>query len=433
MKGYGMIKKLLFLQISAILILISFSILISPAEGQELEQGKELNEMTLHLSEGMTLSPLDPPETDVYSAVAIPNGYRQTGFRGYGIIPVGSTIWIEVGTWYTEPLKNEINLGGTVKVEAIAYKEASDQVTPNCQFRFQIRKESEVLMEITTQTYNIPLETKLRVGGTGNFPPGNDTTVEAGVRLSFKIYAKSNGGGAALRFGTREYDSKFIFSSNALEINTVYMTKEEVIMEYRDAFMVPWTQLHVLIEIDRVKIPNQDMSSIMNSLNYTREIHWERKSSPGEYTVFTSIGYTMDQNLSQQRVVEITQKRQSWFEIENIQNLLSGNIFVIAIIVIVLAVVFLFIRYRKQVWKRRFRRLPPDIQLKDKKEKRRAWKDMAKVRKKRLQENRLERVVDEDEVPDEDELREKEFNLFKTTLFRGSPGTPEEDVEELEL
>lgn len=433
MNENGMVPKLLLLQISAIMILGSFTMLISPVEAQELDQGKELNEMTLHLSEGMTLSPLDPPETDVFSAVAIPNGYRQTGFRGYGIIPVGSTIWIEVGTWYTEPLKNEINLGGTVKVEALAYKEASDQVTPNCQFRFQIRKESEVLLEITTQTYNIPLETKLTVGGTGNFPPGNDTTVEAGVRLSFKVYAKSNGGGAALRFGTREYDSKFTFSSNALEINTVYMTKEEVIMEYRDAFMVPWTQLHVIIEIDRVKIPNQDMSSMMNSLNYTREIHWERKSNPGEYTLFASIGYTMDQNLSQQRVVEITQKRQSWFELENIQNLISGNIILIVILLLVLIIVFTALRARKKVWRRRFGRLPPDIQTKSRKDKKRAWKDIAKKRKKRLKENRLDRVVDEDEVPDEDEMREREFNLFKTSVYKGSPEIPEKDVEELEL
>ncbi len=419
--------------ISLLIVILSVSFVIAPpgTDGQDTVSDIQLNQMTLHLSEGMELDPLDQPATDEYQAISIPNGFIRSGFRGLGIIPIGSTEWKPVGSWYTQPLKQPINLGGFVEVIAYAYKEETDGTSPNSQFKFEILKGSEVLLELNLGGTAIREGTDVILKATGSFPPGNDTTIESGTSMVFRVSAKSNGGGATLRFGTERYDSHFTFSSNSLEIRNLYMTKKEVILEYKDAFMAPWTRLYSALEIERVKIPQDDMSSMMNSLNYTREIHWERSSSPGKYEVFASLGYSMDENLSSQKSLEITEKKESWFKLENVKNTVSGNIPLLIIIVIAIAVISIYMRRRSRQWKRRFSRLPPDIQ--DKKDKKSAWKDLDKERKKRLKEKRLERVIDDDEEPDEDEMENKDFNLFKRSVIGGSDGFQAEEIEELEL
>jgi hypothetical protein len=416
-----------------ILIATSIDLFTMGSEGQGVEGPQELNLTTLHLAEGMSLSPLDHDQADEYQAVGIPNGFARTGFRGLGIVPVGDTVWKEVGTWYTEPLKQQINLGGVVEVEAWAYKEETDGTSPTSQFRFEIMKGNEVLLSLGLGGTTIREGNDVRLSATGAFPPGNDTTIEGGTSMAFRIFAKSNGGGATIRFGNPKYDSRFTFFSNSLEIRDIRMTKKEAILEYKDAFMVPWTNLYTQLEIDRVKVPDDGISSMMNSLNYTREIHWERRSGTGEYTVFASIGYCSGQNLSDQRLIEIKENRESWFRLENFQDMISSNMLLIVILIIVVAVILTLARRRRKVWTRRYRRLPQNVQDGSKKEKQKAWKEIYKEKRLKRKELRQMRIVDEDEEPDEDEMEEKEFTLFKKKVLGNRYEVEVEDVEELEL
>jgi len=412
----------------ALLLLIGIFIpLSSNVEGQEIAP-MELNPTHLYFAEGMEMTPLTPESTDEYQAVTIPNGFIRDGFRGLSILPVGHTYWKSVGTWYTQPLKKRINLGGKAEVTVYAFKEESDGGSPSSDFTFEILRGEQVLLSIYVPNIRITEGQDIKIVGSGSFPPGNDTTIEPGMSLSLRITARCNGGGAVLKFGSKTYDSGVTFGSNALEIHDVKIDKHHVILEYKDAFMAPWTKLYKMLLLNGVIIPNDDVSSEMNAANMTRELHWERRNGPGDYELLVSIGYSPEQNISRQAFLKITDAKTAWFKFSNIGAMVSNNIPVLALIIIMLAAVAMYGRHRGRVWDRRIRRLPPEVARKQRGEAKRYWKEMRKKKREEWKKERKKRIIEDDEI--DEEMEEEEFRIFKRKVKKAGGRISTKDLLE---
>ncbi len=420
-------------------IVLLLGVLIPTAEVAEAQNlgPMELNMMDLFMIQGMELNPAPLETTDEYQAVSIPNGFIKDGFRGFNLLPVGHTYWKAVGTWYTQPLKQKVNLGGRAQVDVIAFKETTGDGSPSCDFRFEIKRGNEVLLDLYLGGVRITEGQDTNVQIAGSFPPGNDTTIEAGTSIAITVTARCNGGGAVLKFGSKTYPSGISFGSNALEIRNMMINRNHFVLEYKDAFMVPWTKLHAQLYINKELVPNDDVTSMMNSVNTTRELHWEIKSKPGDYEAFISIGYLPEQNISDQRFLEIKEYKKDWFALKNVGNLVTGHMGIVILIILLLVSVIMYGRHRKTLWKGRFKRLPQGLQKNDKGARKDSWKELERRRKERRLNERESRVIEKNHFEEVED--DGEFRIFKKKRSTREPRIdPElllsdEDMEDIEL
>lgn len=377
-------------------------------DGQVLSDTVELNQTTLFFAEGMEINPMEPEPTDEFQAITIPNGHVKDGLFGHSILPGGSTLWKDVGTWYTSPMKKQIFLGGVVEANLWAYKEGTES-SPFADFKLEIMRGNEVLMDLYHNSVRITGGQDTKITFTGNFPPTNDTRIEPGTSISVRVTAKCNGGGAVLKFGTRTYPSGVSFGSNSLQIHATRLTGEEVVVEYKDAFLVPWTQMHFQVSVNQNIIPDESMSSLFNSVNMTRELHWEHKNEPGDYELFISIGYSPAQNISQQDFMKVIENKDNWFSLNNIQNILKANSSVIIFLILAFASLMIYSRHRSKVWNRRFEKLPQHIRSESRKSQKKYWKSKRNEKLEQWRESRKEQIIKIDYDDEDDE----EFQIYR--------------------
>jgi len=421
------VKDLVMLSTLLLLVPVTLVILDSGVEAQDVV-APTLYPTTLHLLEGMELNPLPPKADAEYQEVTIPNGFIRDGFRGIGLLPVGHTYWKDVGTWYTQPMKQQVVLGGGVT--AIIYATV-DSGSIQGNFIFEILSGNEVLLSLYVSGQSIREGQDALIRATGAFSALNDTKVEAGTAIAFRVKAQfqiNEGNGAAtLKFAAPAVDSGVSFDSNSLLIHDVRMDRHNLIVEYKDAFLVPWNKLYSLIQVNKVDQPNEQMSSMLNSMNGTREIYWERDSPPGEYELFVTVGYSTAQNVSKQTFLKVPQHKTSfsiklWAFVNAIKYWVLFGVFAIIVL-------FLVSRRRKKIWAKRFRHLPADAG-ESAKEKKRTWRNLQ--REKRLK-RRLVRIKDTSE-DDEENPERKRFMLFKRkSLISSKKEVAEEKVDGDEL
>jgi hypothetical protein len=325
--------------ILATILPVALFMMADDAEGQE-PGPMLLNEMLLYMKEGMGMSPLPPESQDEYQAISIPNGFVRDGLFGYNLLPIGHTYWKDVGEWKTEPIRETINLGGRVEVTIYATREeGSGSVSSD--FLFYIMRGTEPLLQLEAMNLRINEGVDNRISAVGWFPSNNDTTIEAGTQVSLMIKARCNGG-AIMKFGSSTVPSGFSFGSNALQIMNVFMDKEKITVEYKDAFMVPWIKLYTQVRIDQVIQANHEMSSEMNSINRTREIMWNRENSPDTYEVFVSMSYhyTGEFNISETRTLKVEKPHVS--DLQAFKNFINRWFLFFAIVVIVIVSLVLY-------------------------------------------------------------------------------------------
>jgi hypothetical protein len=272
-------------------------------------------------------------------------------------------------------------------------------------FIFYIMRGTEPLLQLDSMNQRIEDGVDTRIAAVGWFPSGNDTTIEAGTQISLMIKARCNGG-AIMKFGSSEVASGFSFGSNSLQIMNIFMDRDQITVEYKDAFMVPWIKLYTQIKIDQVIQPNYQLSSEMNSINRTREIIWDRESSPDTYEVFLSMSYhyTGEYNISETRTLKVEKPYVSDFQV--FKNFMNQWFLVFFIILLVIISLVFYTKHRKKLWKKRFRSLPVPIQELSDHKKKKAWKKTFKGTKKMDRERRkIEKERKEEE--------EEDFSLFK--------------------
>ncbi|MBN1538993.1 MAG: hypothetical protein JW939_02525 [Candidatus Thermoplasmatota archaeon] len=374
------------------------------AKAQEAGTPMELNRISVYLDEQFSLSPL-PPDSTEFQAISIPNGFIRDGLFGYSILPIGHLYWKDVGIWNTPPLRETINLGGEVRVSVYATR-GSESGSVSCDFWFYIMRGTEVLLKLEAMSKTLQSGIDTEVVATSRFPSGNDTTIEAGNTLSLMIQARCNGG-ATLRFGSTDLDSGFTFGSNSLQLANIFMDREKITVEYRDAFMVPWIMLYTELKVDGVILPNEQIMSQINPINRTREIIWERESPPANYEVFISMSYHYSgiNNISETKVLTVQKPYVS--RIDMIKDILGQVLLYTLLGAIIITAMVLFSRYRKGVWNRRFRELPMALQDESKHRKKKAWKASKKERRREERAGRKERK-ERDKGEDTGE-----FSLFK--------------------
>ncbi|MFW3145447.1 MAG: hypothetical protein ACMUIE_01385 [Thermoplasmatota archaeon] len=376
-------------------------------EAQDPGQPMMLNDMRLHLREGMTMSPIAPESQDEFQAISIPNGFIRDGFFGWNLLPIGHVYWQPVGTWSTDPLKGTINLGGKVTVTIFATREEGSG-NVNSDFLFEILRGSEPLIQLTTSA-NIQDGIDNKIEATGWFPAANDTTVEANTQLSLRITARCNGG-AIMKYGSTTVDSGISFGSNALSIKNLFMDRKYITLEYTDAFMAPWINLYTQLKVNEIVQPDSQnaVTTQWNTLNRSRELIWERDSPPGNYLVEISISYdyTGAQNITEQRALIVQKPKES--SLEHMKHLLGRYKYVILAVIAIIAVPWGLSRWRKGVWKRRFRELPHEFRELPKGKKKALWKKAKKDRTEKRKDLKKE----------ERERREKEREEGKFSLFK---------------
>ncbi len=366
----------------------------------------QLDESMMSLREGMAMSPegLDPRAEP--QAVIIPNGYRATGLFGYGIITkIGRTEWVEVGSWHTQPLRERLYLGGRAEFTIFAYN--TDR-SVDCDIEFSIGRANEQPLASVVTSQRIAAGTdRTPITAVLQFPAGNETMIEAGSEMVFRIKARCNGG-AVMSYGSKDYPSGFSFFSNALTIHALYMDRESITMEYKDAFMVNYARINTVLTVDREIIQNMHLDTQINSFNNTREMIWHHESGYGDHEVIASISYDPDGNRNVSLVQTISLTKPIVDDLQMVLNAFRGNLnWIILIIIIIVAIVF-YSKSRKKKWKRRFKTLDPTAASLSKHKKKKLWKRMKKEntranRARKMQEREREAVEHEDDA----------FSIFK--------------------
>jgi len=384
---------------------------------QSASEPMMLNPIKIYLGEGMSMTPLPPESADEFQSIVIPNGFIKDGFFGFGLLPVGHTSYRAVGEWRSEPLRETINLGGKVEISIFGTRdEGSGSVSSD--FIFEVLRGSEPLTQLSVMSQRINEGIDTRISATGWFPSNNDTTVEAGTTISLRIQARCQGG-AIMKYGSSDVDSGIEFSSNSLSIQNIYMDKEKVTVEYKDAFMVPWIKLYTEIRINQIIQPNIQMQSQMNTINRTREIIWERESPAGTYQIDASLSYSPmgDRNVSYQAMLKVIEPEVSFGK--KIRSLISDWLWLLVLLVVVVVALVFISKQRKKTWKRRFRELPPAAGSLKLKQKKKAWKRAEKEKRKFERERRK---VEKEEDSEEYE-GEEGYSLFKKKKAKRGPVT----------
>lgn len=364
-----------------ILSLLALGGLLLPDESEAQTAPMQLNQMKLYMMEGMSLEPLRSQVADEFQAVTIPDGFVRDGLRGFGIIPLGHVYWKPVGTWYSQPVRQRINLGGQMEV-GVWCTNSERSVTSD--FIFQLMRDDSLLLQASVSSARINAGQDTLVMARASFPPGNDTTIDPGSVISMFIQARCNGG-ATLKFGSSSLDSGFSFASNSLGIHDVRITRQNVILEYKDAFMAPWTKIYTQVIVNKLIVPNERLTSLSNSLNLSREIYWDRENRAGQdYEVFVTIGYSPELNISDTKMLKIAFKHHET-DLTSIAFTLLRIVLVIGLIII--GGVFISVLNRRK-WNKRFQRLPEDKKGGTFKDRKKAWREMRDARK----EARKERV-----------------------------------------
>ncbi|MGA1821616.1 MAG: hypothetical protein ACMUIG_03735 [Thermoplasmatota archaeon] len=391
-----------------------------------------LTEGRMYLKESMSMDPVPPDVNDEYQTVSIPNGFIRDGFFGYGLLPIGHTYWRDVAIWTTQPMRHRINLGGTVEITVFAAKEGN---SVTIDFEFQILRQDEAEPMIRLSASNEYIQggadaTLIRV--IGAFPPGNDTTVEADTQLVFKVRARANiqEGSASLRFGSSKTPSGFTFGSNSLQAHALYMSEEAITFEYKDAFMIPWVQMHTSIYLDGTQQTQNQLTSQMNIENQTRMIIYPLESDSGEYTLFASIAYdpTGFGNVSMQSFSKLEDPK---FNLgATVKNFISRSIQWLLLIALIFGAIFGFAYYRGKVWNRRFLAMPADTQTLSKSKKKKLWKDDRKKSKlDRKARRKAQKIKHQEALAKGEEHR----YLFKKKQVVQEPKINASDLKDLDL
>ncbi|MCU0799523.1 MAG: hypothetical protein MUC62_07615 [Candidatus Thermoplasmatota archaeon] len=400
-------SALVFRLASALILtaLIALGAVLLPVGSQAQAAPPQLTPMKLFMMEGMSLEPLRSQVADEFQAVTIPDGFVRDGLRGFGIIPLGHTYWKPVGTWYSQSVRQRINLGGQMEVGVWC---TNTERSVSSDFIFQLMKDDSVLLQASVSGARINSGQDTLVIARASFPPGNDTTIDPGSVISLYIQARCNGG-ATLKFGSSSLDSGFSFDSNSLSIHDVRITRQNVILEYKDAFMAPWTKIYTQILVNKLIVPNEKLTSLSNSLNLSREIYWERENRIGQdIEVFVTIGYSPELNISTTKILKLVHSK--------VQVDLTSIAFTILKVVVMLGIIVvggvLLSILNKRKWNKRFQRLSEDKREGSYKEKKTAWRAMRNMRKEARKDRVRSRKVSPEPV-------EKEgFGLFKRTSKR---------------
>ncbi len=409
------------LTMGMIIGLMPLVILLLPEEASAQEEiilPNELTESVMSIREGMAMSPEGLDLRAEPQAIIIPNGYRATGLFGYGIITkIGRTEWIEVGSWHTQPLRERLYLGGRADFTIFAYNEDN---SVNCDIEFSIGRanEAQPLASVITSQRIAAGTDRTPIIATLQFPAGNDTTIEAGSEMVFRIKARCNGG-AVMSYGNSDYPSGFSFFSNALTIHSLYMDRESITMEYRDAFMVNYGRIHTALTVDRELIQNMHLDTQINSFNNTREMIWHHESGYGDHEIIASISYDPTGARNVSLVQSINLPKPIVDDLQLVVNTLKGNLNWIVFFILLIVSLTLYGKHRKKVWKRRFKTLDPSSASISKRKKKKMWKRMKKDRRLATRAHRME-----EKERDEKEHEGDGFSIFKKKKRGPMPERP---------
>ncbi len=420
-------KGALVFRLASVLILtalISLAALLLPVSSDAQVAPPQLNPMKLYMMEGMSLEPLKSQVADEFQAVTIPDGFVRDGLRGFGIIPLGHTYWKPVGTWYSQSVRQRINLGGQMEIGIWC---TNTDRTVSSDFIFQLMRDDSVLLQASVSGARINMGQDTLIIARASFPPGNDTTIDPGSVISLYIQARCNGG-ATLKFGSSSLDSGFSFDSNSLSIHDVRITKENVILEYKDAFMAPWTKIFTQVMVNKLIVPNEKLTSLSNSLNLSREIYWERDNRIGQdIEVFVTIGYSPELNISETKMLKITHRSKP----TDLKAIAFTILKVVVVLGLIVVGVVLVSTMNRRMWNKRFQRLPEDKRDGSYKERKAAWRDIKNMRRKA----RKDRVRSR-KISPAPEAKEG-FGLFKRTsrvpVGKKEQSVPSPTAGELEL
>ncbi|MCK5773654.1 MAG: hypothetical protein KAH57_07675 [Thermoplasmata archaeon] len=409
------------LTMGIVLGVMPFVILLLPEEAAAQEDiilPNELKESLMSLREGMAMSPEGLDLRAEPQAIIIPNGYRATGLFGYGIITrIGRTEWIEVGSWHTQPLRERLYLGGKAEFTIFAYNE---ERSVDCDIEFSIGRanEAQPLASVVTSQRVAAGTDRTPITAALQFPAGNDTTIEAGSEMVFRIKARCNGG-AVMSYGNSDYPSGFSFFSNALTIHSLYMDRESVTMEYKDAFMVNYARIITVLTVDREIIPNMHLDTQINSFNNTREMIWHHESGFGDHEVIVSISYDPTGLRNVSLVQTINLPKPIVDDLQLVVNVLKGNLNWIVIFILLIVSLAFYSKHRKKVWKRRFKTLDPSSASLSKHKKKKMWKRAKKDRRRATKVHKME-----EKERDEKEHEDDGFSIFKKKKRGPMPEKP---------
>jgi len=390
----------------------------------------QLSTAYMRLKSTTTMSP-EPHGDANHLTATIPNGFVKDGPMGRGILPfMGHVYWRDVGTWATDPVRDTINLGGEVRIVIFAVNEQS---AVNCDFEFIISRANEAnpLLQINRNGLRIN-QAPTRIEAIGNFPRTNDTTIQTNSQLALRIRARCNGG-ATLLFGSSEYDTGFTLDSNALKPLSLNVDQQGFVMEYKDAFLVNWRSLHKKLTVNSLEEPNTNIESDRNAVNDSRLLRWPKENTPGTFEMSCSLSYDQTGlgNVSLSEVKKISAVKVD--PLAKVRNAFFSNIYLIAFIILLLALALFLRRQRKRTWKKRVRTLSPQERELSPSKQRKAWKKHNRA--KRDERKRSRKQVRQQS---EEENLDAGFSLFrkspkaapKTSRRRARPAmVVEEDTE----
>jgi len=419
----GRTRMSLFIAMAVISLTVLSAIPFGPSGYVDAEEpgNVELFPSFIYMKPPNGLSPEVPDVGTNDLTATIPDGFVRDGPFGRGLLPfLGHVEWREVGVWTSQPLKETINIGQTVTIKMWAQGKPGVQNQVSCDFEFILTRADEANAIVQLNINNVAIPNGVD-GGYVSFttfqtlPYGNATQIEANSQLSLRVRARCNGG-AILVYGSPSHDSGFELYSNSLKPHVMVMNRESVSMEYKDAFLVPYTKINKRLLVNDFQVDNKELESDYNSENQTRILIWPVSNNPGSYEVSISLSYdlTGERNVSISETLTVRVKKID--ATIAIWNFLKSSIPYLLVIALVVAGLVVYNKHRKKVWRRRVKKLPEtDRNLSFHKQKK-AWKKHVKEEKLKRRADRKERLRRL-----EDEEAEAGFSLFKRTKATKEP------------
>lgn len=270
----------------------------------------EMVSTIFYLKAGNKLCPIGRFNKDTAGSAKCPNGYKQTGLFGFGILPIGTTEWEDVGTWKTAALLTDISLSGSAGFAMVLNNTGTTDIT-GAAMEFTLKDGGKVIAGPVVAG-NITISANKVIVTTPVFAKINVTSISEGKSMSVYIrckYSSGKNGGDTLvmMFGAQEYASHTGLPTNSVKITDVSVSKNLVDVDFTDAFGFDWTTSdHFSLTINN-NLYNSSTATVTkeDDINCKYCLTWPVDLKTGTNNITVMLWYVTTPGWSQSRNVDI--------------------------------------------------------------------------------------------------------------------------------
>ncbi|MEM3341465.1 MAG: hypothetical protein QW728_02105 [Thermoplasmata archaeon] len=331
---------ILFLPLFFSSVLTAGSFLFIPASAEDQQHGSginntgELKKVHLYLTGSNGDLLITPPESNATNEAKIPGTFRQTGFFGFGIIPVGQAEWMSWKQFRVPAIKSDIQADDAIEINIWVTASSSGY----CDFRFTLYKGMDQFGEPITLS-DVHIGTNEYVNVKGEWKLNSTQTFKRGQTFMIQLdvsCAYTGDSPFKMVWGSKQYDTGVTFTCNAIQITGISSDGNTIKAEFQDAFGFPFDKPTYKSNI-KGTLNGEPLGSdfVVNAAGSGKVVTWNKKIS-GRNQVIVAVSYGENVTWTMETFLLVGGEEKSFFTTPVIIGISSAAVILIIVVIAVI-------------------------------------------------------------------------------------------------